>query len=118
MNRSLSRNRLRHQAGPGRRSRGTGRHRVHPRFLEPLEDRTLLSGPDWSTVGPGLASIFAQLQTGVNDHLLAPNNPKVQYSLPLVGNQLGQSSEQEGQVFAGLANQITSAFQQDPPTKS
>jgi hypothetical protein len=80
--------------------------------MEPLEDRTLLSGPDWSTVGPGLVSIFTQLQAGVNDHLLAPN--KVQYSLPLVGDELGQSSDPVGQVFAGLANQIMSAFTTTP----
>src|SRR5262245_57008352 len=82
---------------------------VHP---ETLEDRIVLSSPNWAAVGSGLAGVFNQLQASVNDHLLAPK--AVAYSLPLVGTQLGQSSDPVGQVFAGLAGQVQSAFHQTP----
>ncbi|MFI5457668.1 MAG: hypothetical protein ACHRXM_19680 [Isosphaerales bacterium] len=69
---------------------------------------------NWALVGPGLQSIFSTLQSSVNDHFL---NPTSGYSLPLVGTQLGQPNDPVGQVFATLAQGISSAFQQNPPVQ-
>ncbi len=69
---------------------------------------------NWALVGPGLQTIFSQLQSSVDDHFL---NPTSGYSLPLVGNQLGQPSDPVGQVFANLSQAISTAFQQNPPVQ-
>jgi hypothetical protein len=69
---------------------------------------------NWALVGPGLQTIFSQLQSSVDDNFL---NPASGYSLPLVGTQLGQPDDPVGQVFANLAQEISSAFQQDPPVQ-
>ncbi len=111
MNPTSSRNGFSPRDDQRRRSRRSRRGFAASPILESLEDRTLLS-LSWALVGPGLQSIFSDVQSSANDHLL---NPASGYSLPLVGTQLGQATDPVGQVFAKIAQQINSAFQSNPP---
>jgi hypothetical protein len=93
-------------------ARRVRKHHAASVICESLEDRTLLS-LNWSLVGPGLQNVFSQVQTSVNNQLLAPS--AVSYSLPLVGTQLGQPGDPVGQVFENLSQAISTEFQQNPP---
>jgi hypothetical protein len=84
MMRIVSRDYRTRKVEPGRRNR-SARRKASSLLVEPLEDRTLLSGPNYAAAGSGLANVFNQLQQAVNEHLLAPS--LVGYALPLVGRQ-------------------------------
>jgi hypothetical protein len=88
-----------HQPASAKRSRSgvAARSRL---FLEPLEERTLLS------LGQGLDNVFTSLQTALNDHLWKPpaNLGTGTYSLPLVGTHL--ASDPQAQFLSAIATAV------------
>jgi hypothetical protein len=56
--------------------------------LEPLEERTLLSG-DYTNFAAGLPNVFSGLENATNNHLWSPpGQPNYQFALPIIGTNL------------------------------
>jgi hypothetical protein len=90
-----SRTAARGSAGSRRKAFPPPAARWYRPCVEALEDRTLLS------VGDGLNSVFGALQKALNGHFLSPSTS---YSLPMVGQNLG--NDPQAQFLAAIGSAV------------